>query len=510
MKNLEAVSIISPGYFGLNTQESSVSLPTNYSLVADNCVIDKYGRLGARKGWTQQTTDGVTELSGQTIKFMLEHVNADNTVTVISGGNEKILTGGVGAALTDITPATYTITGDNWSGATLNDYAMLVQAGHEPLIYNDGTLEAYTDFTADSPSFGSNTLTHVVAAYGRFWATDGKFIYWSTDIADVNFPQFNGGTSGFLNIASVLPNNVDTVSALAVHNNLLIMFCEHNIVIYKGAEDVLSTDFALQDIIPNVGCIARDSVQSTGADIMFLSASGVRSLGRVIQEKSLPMRELTKNIRDDLVQYIENETSMDDIKGVYSEKEAFYLLTFPSRNVIMYIDTRKALDDGSGRCTFWTGFPSGALLRRRNGDLLIGKANGIGKYEGYKDNTSNYRIRYRSAYIDLQNSVQTKMLKRAAIVVVGGNGQEFIVTVNYDYLGNDRQYSFTIDSGVTYEWGSAEWGLAEYSSGISIERVNSPTDGSGKTFQIGFDAEINGNQLSVQRLDVFVKTGRIN
>jgi hypothetical protein len=350
----------------------------------------------------------------------------------------------------------------------------------------------------------------VVAAYGRFWATDGKFIYWSTDIADVNFPQFNGGTSGFLNIASVLPNNVDTVSALAVHNNLLIMFCEHNIVIYKGAEDVLSTDFALQDIIPNVGCIARDSVQSTGADIMFLSASGVRSLGRVIQEKSLPMRELTKNIRDDLVQYIENETSMDDIKGVYSEKEAFYLLTFPSRNVIMYIDTRKALDDGSGRCTFWTGFPSGALLRRRNGDLLIGKANGIGKYEGYKDNTSNYRIRYRSAYIDLQNSVQTKMLKRAAIVVVGGNGQEFIVTVNYDYLGNDRQYSFTIDSGVTYEWGSAEWGLAEYSSGISIERVNSPTDGSGKTFQIGFDAEINGNQLSVQRLDVFVKTGRIN
>ena len=46
MKQLITTSIAAPGFYGLNTQESSVTLSSGYALEATNCVIDIHGRLG--------------------------------------------------------------------------------------------------------------------------------------------------------------------------------------------------------------------------------------------------------------------------------------------------------------------------------------------------------------------------------------------------------------------------------------------------------------------------------
>ena len=48
----QAISIAAPGFYGLNTQESSVALSSGFALEAYNCVIDRYGRIGARRGWS--------------------------------------------------------------------------------------------------------------------------------------------------------------------------------------------------------------------------------------------------------------------------------------------------------------------------------------------------------------------------------------------------------------------------------------------------------------------------
>ena len=116
MKELQTQSIVAPGFFGLNTQESGVTLSPNFAQLADNVVIDKYGRLGARKGWVMQTTSGSSALSGQPVRFIHEHISAAGSSVYLSGGNNKVFSGGVGASLTDITPAGYTITNNNWSG----------------------------------------------------------------------------------------------------------------------------------------------------------------------------------------------------------------------------------------------------------------------------------------------------------------------------------------------------------------------------------------------------------
>jgi len=515
MKQLQTVSVVSPGFYGLNTQDSSVTLSSNFALTADNCIIDKFGRLGARKGWTQQTTTGVDELSNLNIEMLAEHTNADDTVVTLSAGNNKLFTGGVGAVLTDVTPSLYTITDNNWKVASLNDHAMIVQAGHEPIIYTESAspvTQTMTDYTGVTQSYGSSFPRDVLAAYGRFWSHDGSTIYWSTDIADTAFPAFNGGTSGTLNIASVLPNNVDTVTALAAHNDFLIIFCSRNVVIYSGASDPLG-DFKLSDVIAGVGCVARDSVQSTGGDLIFLSDTGVRSLGRLLQEKSLPMRDLTRNVRDDLLETMGTELGIvgtyDKVRSVYSEVNAFYLLSFPSTSTVYCLDMRQALEDGSSRVTTWS-TKTTAFLRNRARNVLLGKKNGIGLYTGYLDDTTQYRMKYFSNYMDMENSSMTKIVKKVSITVIGGSGQSFVVKTGYDYLGAAFSYPFTINEGIGSEYGVAEYNIAEYTAGVLIDRVNAQVQGSGKVIQIGFEANVEGSEISVQKLDMFVKTGRIS
>jgi hypothetical protein len=512
MKQLQTISVVSPGFYGLNTQESGVTLSTNYAQLVDNCIIDKYGRLGARKGW-QMLTNGGTD----PIAFMMEHVNADGSVVVLSGGGETLFKDGVESdALVDITPALYTITENNWKGASLYDHALLVQKDHEPVVYSESAspvTQTITDYTSVTQAYGTSYPHDVIAAYGRFWVHDGANVYWTTDIADTTFPAFNGGTSGTLNISAVLPNNTDTIIALGAHNGFLIIFCEHNTVIYRGAENPLG-DFALSDVIAGVGCVSRDSVQHTGNDLIFLSDTGVRSLGRVIQEKSLPMRDLTKNVRDDLIKEIQAERSnsasldLSEVRAVYSEINAFYLLSFPNTNTIYCLDMRQALEDGSSRVTLWYNYPAYSFLRRRNRDLLIGKATGIGRYRGYQDNGESYRLRYFSHYMDMQTPTVTKIVKQIKATIIGGVGQDFVIKSGFDYSTAYDSFAFELGGSVPSEYGIAEYESGEYTVGVSLDTVKGSLMGSGNVIQIGFEADVNGSELSVQKLDVFVKTGR--
>ena len=54
---LVPISLLSPGFLGLNTQDAKVGLDSGYATTANNCIIDQYGRLGSRKGYVNLTTD---------------------------------------------------------------------------------------------------------------------------------------------------------------------------------------------------------------------------------------------------------------------------------------------------------------------------------------------------------------------------------------------------------------------------------------------------------------------
>lgn len=526
MKQLSSAAVAAPGFYGLNTQESGAVLSDGFALVASNCVIDKYGRLGARKGWVQKTTT-TSGLNGANIYSIFEYLNADGTFDYISAGNNKLWRDGIGATLTDMTPS-MTITDNHWQMASLNDHCLMTQKSHLPVLFTRetgspvcSTLVAHSvagvDFTA--PVFGtgtSNAPNACLAAYGRFWVAGSSAypttVFWSTDIADDHFPTFNTGgarTSGSINIASKLPNNTDEIVALAAHNGFLIVFCKQNIVILNGAETP-ATAMTISDVIPGIGCIARDSVQKTGNDLLFLSASGVRSLGRTIQEKSMPMRDISKNIRDDLFDVIAS-TEAKLIKSCYSEKYGFYLLSFPSTAspLVYCFDLKQALPDGASRVTSWNNYAAYAFSANRDGSLYLGKPAGIGEYYGYQDNGVKYVFTYYTNYFDFGQPTVNKVAKKLGFVLIGGGGQRFVAKLGFDYSNQYSSYPVVMDTGTYSEYNVAEYNIGEYSSGLVIDDAYVSVGGQGKIVQMGFEAEVSGAPLSVQKMDIFIKQGRM-
>ena len=56
--------------------------------------------------------------------------------------------------------------------------------------------------------------------------------------------------------------------------------------------------------------------------------------------------------------------------------------------------------------------------------------------------------------------------------------------------------------------GSSEYNIAEYSSGIVLDRFNINAGGQGTVMQLGLEADINGNPVSIQKIDVAIKQGK--
>ena len=669
-QQLQNVTINAPAFGGINTQDSPVGLDPSYASVATNCVIDKLGRVGARKGSvllsTATNTAGASSVGTNTVKIqtIFESLDKSGDKVVFSAGNNKIFSGT--STLTDITPSGYTISANNWKVVNFNDHVYFYQRGHEPLVYTDSgsqglvKLSVVTGFDAPNGVFGvynvtataSETTTLVVAdgtttvsigsatyssidaqvtaiqggsnysnllftvakndagdgfkftykttgavstaptltgsgsshtvsvitagsadapyqanevlaAFGRLWIADitnnKHTIYWSDTL---NGNDWNGGATGAIDLTSVWPTGHDEIVALAAHNGFLIVFGKVSIVVYKGAEDVVTSGvFKLHDTVEGVGCVARDSVQHTGTDIIFLSDSGVRSFGRVIQEKSMPMRDISRNVRNDLVRYVNEErianSTLAPVKSMYSPEEAFYLLTLPNNNITYCFDMRQALPDGSHRVTTWSTPIALCYTRTQDGKIYMGRQGGIYEYRGFTDklctlvgstqtySTSSYQLAYFSNPLDFGNSSNIKFLKKFKMTIIGDAAAQSVLNWGYDY--SDSYYKQTFISGKTNAttafYGVAEYGISsvntpvgatadfteklvdptnpsgarvpatepsfEYSLGTEIQVPNVQGSGHGTTVTVGLESTISGSEFSIQKIDINVLLGRL-
>ena len=534
---LQAVSNATLGFLGLNTQEAGVTLESGYATRALNCIIDKSGRLGSRRGW-QPLTEYENDLeSNNYIESLFEFIDVDRTSTIFSAGNGYLFTGTSTLTSLDIygpdsggpVPlATQPVfTGNRWQFAQLAEdagpgasmYGFAVQNGNKALVYrragHSGTFHFQT--IGDYGSIPSGVTTFdpdcVHAAFGRIWMAgvsgSKSTIYYSKLLDGATF---TGTGAGLIDTAVSVGNN-DEVVAISSHNDYLVVFCKRNIIVYKGADSPSGTasenGLTVVDVINGVGCVARDSVQQTGTDLIFLSASGVRSFNRVVQEKSMPMRELSLNIRDDLVNYINGENS-NSIRSVYFERDAFYLLVLPGLNQTIYFDLRAALPNGAARATIWDNFAPKALLATSTRSLYLGMQGGIGYYFGYTDNGASYRLEYYTQNTDVGSPFALKFLKKAKVIIVASGSQDVIIKYGFDYKASYQSRTYTKDFlGTSSQYNISEYNIGEFTSGTSINELDINLGGSGKILQFGVEVPIEGAPISLQQLTVYLKLGKM-
>ena len=174
----QTFSVSAPGFYGVNTQDSPLDLAAGYAAIATNCVIDQYGRIGSRKGWSRvNTTSG--NLGANNVGVIHELVQTDGTLTVLFAGNNKLfkLSG------TSVVELTYggggtapTITASNWQCASLNGITYFFQTGHDPLVYDPAvsttTYKRVTEKTGYAATVPQANI--VISAYGRLWAANTR------------------------------------------------------------------------------------------------------------------------------------------------------------------------------------------------------------------------------------------------------------------------------------------------------------------------------------------------
>lgn len=496
---LQPIVVRAPGFGGLNLEGEDIVASANFAKVASNIVFDKAGRLSARKGY-DPTTDhaGVTE-DGDSI-FVMDYSGGTK---VISAFADHIFAGA-----TDEQGALAHTTA-NWQFQNFNDQVVGAQQGETMIVWDGG---GGTDFAAIAPKGGGTVDANggcVHSAFGRLWATDtsGTTLYWSGLLDETEWPSATTpGDSGSVNILgneTAVRDGFDTIVAINHIQDKLVVFLEDSIIIFSSPDAPAS--IAIYKTISGIGCIARDSVQQIGNDLVFLARDGLRSIVRAISEDNFPLRDLSQHVRGTMLGDVSGSPSK--IKSTYHPDDGIYIMLTATGRAWVF-DFKRVFEDGIPRVTTWD-VPTWHSVYSHEGTLYIGQEGEYGQYNGYLEDGAVFLMEYKSLNVDF-DSPHIKVLKKTTAAMEGGDSQTVTFTYDWDYGSNISTSSAILpnksSAGV---YGTDVYGTGVYGDGINRSEVQTNPFGSGEVVSFGLKAFVNNIMLSVEQISHFAKIGRL-
>ena len=365
--------------------------------------------------------------------------------------------------------------------------------------------------------------------YGKVWAggvTEAPDVVFYSVLLDGD--DWTGTGSGYIDLKTVW--GTDDIVAIAPFFGKLVIFGKKNIVIYDNPES--GGTLSLNEVIKGVGLVSRDTVQAIGDDLVFLSATGLRSLARTTEKDKLPMQDLSLNIKDTLIRNI--STSNEVIKSVYLENEGIYILTFTNKNITYVFDFKHATPQQTPRITTWTfdndREPASMINTELYSGLLVGQKDGsIAGYEGYFDTDlawvssaasyTNAAITadVSSVWIPMGETVTASILKKMILVLEGGSGAVLGLRWYKDFSINSSSTTqinlAPVTTGTTALWGASTslYGKAgiTYTPVFGLQEYQTALTGSAKHLKLNMSIVSNGFDTSIQDLSIMSLQGKI-
>lgn len=568
------IAIAAPAFQGVNTEDSPLAQDPTFAQRANNAVLDALGRVGARKGFRNYTTNtsvvGLTSAPAGWASFTYEIHSMSHSegvdalfgceITWLDGAGESLGTtynfAFVNVALRSILfvdiPSPYdvetTVKGQIVPFNGPNNTNYYIFGGGFQLVADPvgGTVllaSSYPGWTPpqDDTTTFSTTMDGDVAcgAYGRLWVSgvggDYQTIYYSNLEQPVEWydgkavPTNTQNTAGIINVSQYWPNGVDRIVSIIAHNNMLVVFGRNSILLYgnpQGDPAAIGGIF-LQDAIAGMGAVSRDAVCSNGSDVLFVDDSGVRSLGRSIQEQSVAIGDLTANVRTTVKNLIAGTGDKSSITLTYWPQDGMVIVNFASGTSFV-LDQRKLSSTGGARITTWSEVSFDRSLHVEEGDntvILLGGDSQLMFYDSYVDRDLDpYTFSYESNPLTFGDSVREKFPKRYDITVAtrdnptsiaarwGTDGSlKYAKIIDVDaqapgfYYDPDYVVAETFDVAGLALYGESLYGRGD----TTLKRYRINTKGAGPLITLGLDATINGGLFSVQELNVQTTIGRI-
>ena len=193
--------------------------------------------------------------------------------------------------------------------------------GTEKLMVVDGTGKPFrfdgTTF-AQLSSLPSDTsgVSQITNYKNHIFLSKGSNVVFSAPYEDDDFTAASGG--GIINVA-------DPITGLTVFRDQLIIFGETSINRLVGSSQA---DFQLQPVSRDLGCVAEDTIQEIGGDIMFLGPDGLRLLSATDRVGDFGLGVMTKTIQTELNDLISTSDSFSST--VIREKSQYRIFGFNS------------------------------------------------------------------------------------------------------------------------------------------------------------------------------------
>ncbi len=529
-KQLAHQSLTNLGVNGLNTQYNPAMLDPSFLTAADNVMLRESGRISFRKGLKQKVVP-----TGTAIGSMVEH-NDSGTNKIFASYGTSIYTidftspnAAFPSSGADVKHTVGSSTGD-WQFINFNERLHCFHSGIVPQRY-DGALGSGSKWAAFNNSTKPSGLTTFdpscgMGFYGRMFVggvTENKAVMYYSVLLDGD--DYTGSGSGLLDLKKVWDN--DEIVNIAPFFGQLVIFGKNNIAIYDTPDDV--TNMSLNEVISGVGLVNRDSVQAVGDDLVFLSATGIRSLNRTTEKDKVPLTDYSVNIKDTLIRNIGQSTA---VKSVYLEDEGVYILTFTEKNITYAFDFKHMTPNNAPRVTTWSfdndREPASMIQTELYSGLLVGqKDGGIAGYEGYFDTdlawvssaasytNSPISSDVSSIWIPMGDAVASAILKRLILVLEGGSGATLGIRWYKDYsMNSSNTTEISLNPAATsttalYGAATSLWGDVKYTPIYGLQEYTTPLTGRAKTLKINMNIVSNGFDASIQDLSIISLQGKI-
>ena len=358
------------------------------------------------------------------------------------------------------------------------DKVMFVDGVGKPFTFDGTTFKQLT--SAPSDTAGAN---HVTKFKNHIFLAVGNTLIFSAPYDEENFTAALGG--GTIDLDA-------EITGLEVFREQLFAFTETSIYVIAGST---IADWLVRPVTQDIGCVARDTVQEVGGDVIFLSADGLRLLSATERNNDFGLGVISKPIQSELTELITVNTSFTSI--IIRPKSQYRLLGYntdysddAARGVIM---TQYSGQGGSEIA--W------AETRGINAYVSYSAYVGAVEYiffandDGYiyrleQSNTfdgGNILATFTTPYFPVNDPEVRKTVYKAALYIDPDGSFDMDMTTLFDFNEVGVVQPGTIEFNNTTQtvsfYGRSEYGTAQYGGRLKF-KFDANLTGSG--FVVGF------------------------
>lgn len=296
------------------------STQSGWSLVS----VPSYGTVlvnGGSQTGTSLTVDALTATPKVGSTFSIAGVEKvytiTSSVTVTSGGATLTISPSLASSPADNAAITFLAT--DRTSAFKNRFTKYrigtsnkivgVDSTNAPFVYDGTTFTELT--TAPADVIGAE---HVIFFKNQLFFAKGELLTFTSPFTDTDFNPANG--SGVISVGT-------GITGLTIFRDRLIIFGQKKILQLVG--NTIS-DFVLQPITEDIGCVDTDTIQEVGSDIMFLGPDGLRLLSGTDTFGDYGIGAVSKVIQSEMLAFVNASTSFSSI--VIREKSQYRIFGY--------------------------------------------------------------------------------------------------------------------------------------------------------------------------------------